>query len=405
MRKLKLWMNDIVFDGDNILFSAGQFNGLFKANIYEGEAELINSFPHELRTQVRLHSAAIKYKDEILFLPDLANEITLYNLKTNSFECLKFPYEEEQVKMPNCPKIIAAVLIDSYVYAFGSRYPIIIRYDFEKRQIKVYDEWIEAFKAYGYKEDSSFFCYDICKIGDSLFARTYQNDLIVEFNPMTENISFHQMGKSISRILCGSENKIWLFAEKDMCINAWHVGDNLMESTKLLHESNRDRQRFHCSIDLQNEIWLFSYFMEPILIIDKNSMLCKEMNLTAVEANKRNQNSLLGAVWFRKLYNDKLYFMSVLENKLYCFTDSEREEFSNNIYADRAKIKTYLLHEKRLEEQGIVTEQESNFLWGVKDDFGDWLDISVLQKINTQKHGKAEAQAGKKIYDLLINRG
>ncbi len=73
MGNYKLWMSDLVFYDDNeVLFSAGQFNGLFKADLRVGKAEFISPFPNERRLQSRLHSVAIKYKDEIIFFPDLS---------------------------------------------------------------------------------------------------------------------------------------------------------------------------------------------------------------------------------------------------------------------------------------------------------------------------------------------
>ena len=135
MRKQKLWASDIVFAEDNIFFSSGQFNGLFKAGLQGGEAEFINFFPYDSKLQSRLHGDAFKYNDEILFLPDLSEYITLYSIKNNNFVCMKFPVENKNPAMKYWPQVVGGIMIDSRVYAFGAKYPCVVCYDFETRKL------------------------------------------------------------------------------------------------------------------------------------------------------------------------------------------------------------------------------------------------------------------------------
>lgn len=370
MRKHKLWMNDIVFDEESIIFSSGQFNGLFRAGIYGGEAEFISFFPDDPKMQSRLHGDAFKYKDEILFLPDLSDYITLYNITQKNFTCMKFPVEDRNPTLQYWPKVVAGILVDSCVYAFGAKYPCVVCYNFETKQLKTYDEGIERFKMNGYKPETIFFSRDIYRVENSIFVRTYTNDVIVEFDIETEKFDFHPVEKQLLSDFCDEAERIWLLKEEE-------VG-----------------QDFQCSIFFKNKIWFFPYLSGSIMIVDAQSGKSNTMDLFEGDTNKRHQNDALGAVWFRKIYKNKLYFMSVLENKLYCFSDNEKEEFCTDIYADRNKIIKLLFPDKK----NFQEPRGEDSLWRINYDI---IDAVISEDWNKTEWKRDSIEFGKAIYDHL----
>lgn len=399
MGKYKLWMSDIAFNGEEIFFSAGQFNGLFKVNLRDGKADFIASFPKESRLQARLHSVAIKYKDEIIFLPDLSNYITIYNIRNNDFDNIEYPIKNRNEMMQYCPKIVSGILIGSCVYAFSAKDPCIICYDFEAKRLKVYNEWFEEFKMYGYRENTSFFCRDICQIGNSIFARTYQNNVIVEYNIKSEKITFHHVENQTSVVLCSDIDKVWLLEENGINIYTWDSQNCLLENMGLENNLESMGKKYQCSIKLQDEIWFFPFLHNSILIMDKTSKKLKIKNMFMINEDKRYENNLLGSVWFRKVYDDKLYFMSVLENKMYCFTDSDNKILCTDIYVNRTDINRYLFQEKKINSfRGVMQEEDS--LWGNTLKIDDFLDMIILYKSDKLKQEKNRGKIGTEIHKL-----
>ena len=361
MGNYKLWMSDLVFYDDNeVLFSAGQFNGLFKADLRVGKAEFISPFPNERRLQSRLHSVAIKYKDEIIFFPDLSKYITIYNVRNNAFLNIEYPIENKNSTMKYLPKIVSGILVGSSVYAFSSKDPCILRYDFHTRKLKVYHDWVDEFKSYGYKENTSFFCRDICQAGKSILARTYQNNVIVEFNIESEKVLFHQIEEKTAVVICGNEDKAWLISEEGTKLYTWNIKKRMLESIEPKKELKNIRN-YQCSVEFQGEVWFFPYLYRPVLILDQSSNKYKIKEMFNITVDEKYSDNILGSVWFKKVYNGNLYMMSVLENKIYCFSDSNCKVFCTEIYIDRTVRNKYLLQEKNMRHfSGIMLEEEDS---------------------------------------------
>lgn len=372
MRKHKLWMNDIVFDEESIIFSSGQFNGLFRAGIYGGEAEFINFFPNDPKLQSRLHGDAFKYKDEILFLPDLSDYITLYNITQKDFTCMKFPVEDENPTMQYVPKIVFGILVDSCVYAFGAKYPCVVCYNFETKQLKIYDEGIQRFEKNGYKAGTVFFSRNNYRVENSIFIRCYTNDdVIVEFDIEAKRFDFHRVEKLLLNDYCDEAERIWLLKEAV-------VG-----------------QKIQCNIFSKNKMWFFPYMPSSIMIVDVQSGKGDMLDLFESDMNKWYPDAALGVVWFRKIYEDKLFFMSVLENKLYCFNDNEQEEFRAEIYADRNEMVRLLISDKR---KLYEPKEEKRCLWKFNYNI---IDVVETDEWKNKEQNEEHIQFGKMIYDYL----
>lgn len=402
MKKYKLWTYDVVFYNDDMFFSTAQFNGLFKVNMHERKVKFINTFPNDLRTERRLHSAAVRYKDEILFWPDLSHHITLYNIINNNFYSFDYPLKISEEYMTLCPLVSTGLLIGACAYAFGSRYPCIIRYNFETRQLKVYDEWVEDFKKYGFKENTSFFRLNICQTGSSIFASTFHNNVLVEFDIKTEKVIFHQMKNHIQGILQSNKDMIWLLTEKGT-LDVWNKRDNSFETIDLGSDLKEMGKNLHCCANMPKEIWLFPYLYGSILVINKKDNKVKAKNLITIDEDERYVNDNLGIVWFNRVYKDKLYFMSVIENRLYCFAESGNEEFCIDILGDKAEIDKYLFQDQEMSlllEQNQV-EKGTDLLWRLTYDLDDWLDILVYAKPDKQKFKKPQVRYGEQIYEFL----
>lgn len=397
MRKYKLWMQDIVFTDDFMFFSSGQFNGLFRTSIHSGEAEFVGFFPNDSKIQARLHSDAFQYKDEILFLPDLSDYITLYNIKKNDFVCMKFPVESSDPAMKFIPKTVMGILCGSCVYAFGGKYPCIVCYDFETRQLKVYDEGLETYKRYGYKEGMFFFSPNVCRMNNKIFIGTNTDDVIVEFNPETGKSTFYHVGKLLSNVLCSESDRIWLLEKSAKCIYAWNTHDGILQSLEIKGDLKRAQQDYKCSAVLGNEIWFFPYLYLSglVMTVDKQSGRSDIKELFKVKNSIEHQNKLLGSVWFCKVHKNKLYFMSVLENKLYCYNDSNEQEFCMDIFTDRTKLMKLVFD--HFDWCGVEKEEEN--LWKIECDIIDRVMLGIREQPSEEK---SAPEFGKVIYSYLL---
>jgi len=82
---------------DSIWFSASNFNGLFKLNIYNLEIEFVHRFQYAEVNQALLHSGKIiHYNNELYIFPYYSNVIVSYNISTKEENIIEIPDVENE---------------------------------------------------------------------------------------------------------------------------------------------------------------------------------------------------------------------------------------------------------------------------------------------------------------------
>lgn len=334
MRKYNLRTQGIAFYHDKIYFSAIEFNGLFCVDKYGGEALFLSKFPDEGSNMRRLHSDVLQFGEELLFLPDLSNYITLYNIRTGDFTNFEYPIFADNI-FNGYPKVAAGIIVEQCAYCFGEENPCIIKFDFITHEMKVYVEWFQKYKEYGYREGVAYFCKDIGIIGKSIYAKTHHNGVILEFNTVTEEISFHLCSKLISSIICCDNNNIWYFGEEGQNISCWNIAEKTTRIVEFGKELQDIEKAYQCSAVTDSQIWLFPYLLSlPVLVLDKKREMFSKITIDVTEC--QGLSGILGYVYYRKMHNDCLYFMPVTNNRLYCINGKDGKEiYSADIYIDK----------------------------------------------------------------------
>ncbi len=336
-RKYNLNTSDIAFYNDKIYFSAQEFNGLFYADLNGGEAVLVSKFPDECNSAKRLHNVVLRYEDQLLFFPDLSNHLVLYDIKSGIFEKFAHPFPDDITEFGGTPKVATAILVGHCAYFMGERCPCIGKFDFKTRSITLFDNWFQEYMKYGYRKEATYFCKDIGIIKNSIFAKTHQNSVIIEFDTLTEKIFFHPVGKVLSSVLCCDENKIWFFREEGKNISCWDINNNTISNFELGQVLGDKECAYQCSVATKMEIWLFPYRLElPVLVFDKSTETFSKRIFDITE--KECFDIIPGYIRYRQIYNNCLYFMPIADNRLYCFSGEDGTElYSTDIYIDKDK--------------------------------------------------------------------
>lgn len=172
-----IWSDNWSLDGEKAWFMSGTMDILFCLDIKTRKTAWINSIPLIDDNTFRQHPRCLKYKDVIICLPDLANDIRCYHLSDNSWvsisidnpekvrigcsnawvvqerlyvvsiglkQVIELNLENECIsKYHNLPvkvsdKISGSVLIGNYVYIVGVSPVVIYKFDCIKKDIKIY---------------------------------------------------------------------------------------------------------------------------------------------------------------------------------------------------------------------------------------------------------------------------
>lgn len=78
-----LWFNDFYYEDNKLIFSAGNFNGLYEYLIKENKLTFLGTFKNENIFVKQLYGKVHRYKDKLIFTPLSAENIAAYDLKDN----------------------------------------------------------------------------------------------------------------------------------------------------------------------------------------------------------------------------------------------------------------------------------------------------------------------------------
>lgn len=144
---IELCMRDFVSENENtILFPSEYFNGLFRADLKTGNADLVGIFPGEDLYKESLYCSVHKYKNYILFVPSNGKQFCVYDMDEGLFQSIHSRKTSSKTYKYN-----ASILIGKYIYVFGGTVPEILRIDMETFQIKYYEGWLDKILQ-GWKE-------------------------------------------------------------------------------------------------------------------------------------------------------------------------------------------------------------------------------------------------------------
>lgn len=93
---VKQMFGDFVIVDNKIWFSSSVMNGIFCADVDGGYAKHVAVFPGDSPFQRRLYTGMYVYGDELIFIPHMAEKISVYNMSKKIFTQLEAPNSKRE---------------------------------------------------------------------------------------------------------------------------------------------------------------------------------------------------------------------------------------------------------------------------------------------------------------------
>lgn len=77
----KLWFNDFYQIENEIFFTAGNYNSLYKYSLIKHELEWLGVFENEKKYKPQLYGKIIKVLNKLFFIPQYAKSLGIYDLE------------------------------------------------------------------------------------------------------------------------------------------------------------------------------------------------------------------------------------------------------------------------------------------------------------------------------------
>lgn len=371
--------NDFVMNNGNIIFSSQEFNGLFRADIADGKSHLIDFFPEEDLCAEDLFLNMHRYNNFILFVPARGKNFVVYDCVNEKFQIILSGRESRIGGY----KYYASVLVEKYVYVFGFLLPEIIRIDMESMKVKYYDGWLEELYKYGQADRCGFFYKDVCRVENSLFGITAQNNTIIELDMKSDKIYFHPIGreKCIFKSLAWNQGFFWLL---DQSQGVLRVRKDNWDWCYLQEGNDTLDFWFPYSSVINSEVWVFSNLCGSIVKIN-----CIDLSISKTDKKE-----------FGYYYTKAVHNGSTL---LLCQTNYEMQIFE----PEKAIRQLRFYWENPIESyhrEHIRYQTESGKAAASKLPFGNLQAfISLSGAYNNEKRNEKGYEAGKRIYEHINN--
>lgn len=150
--KVKCDINCAVLYNNKVFFFLEEYNGLYSVDLKTKEIVCHGAIPWEDTVCYRLIESMVIYDDHIYMIPFNGGYLSVFNLKTNSYE------KKIDIRKGKTEGAFAASFIrNEILYIFGCTARTIVRYDIKKDCVYQWDEWLDEAKAFIFDEQDAFF--------------------------------------------------------------------------------------------------------------------------------------------------------------------------------------------------------------------------------------------------------
>ena len=150
--KVKCDINCAVLYENKVFFFPEEYNGLYSVDLATKETVFHGAIPWEDTVCYRLIESMVVYGDYIYMIPFNGVYLSVFNMKTNSYE--------KKIDIRNGKKegsFAASFIRNGMLYIFGCTAGTIVRYDIKEDSVYQWDEWLDDAKEFIFDDKDAFF--------------------------------------------------------------------------------------------------------------------------------------------------------------------------------------------------------------------------------------------------------
>lgn len=333
-----LWFNDFYFEDNKIIFSVGNFNGLYKYNINEKNLEFIGNFKNENILMKQLYGKVHRYKDKLVFTPLGAENIGIYDLKSGMFESILLPFPKVSCGFEG--KFLNSVIYDNKLFLFPGRVPYIAEYNFEKEKLIIHDNWYGEYNNKWGKKSSLLFGYDMVIIRDEIFLPSAHHNGLFRYclkENMYEFIEIPCECKNIFTLAYDGEY-FWCSTNNGKLLKL-NVNGRISEEIDIF-STYGVKGIFAYSVYDDGYLWLFLSQTSIVVKISSDDFVKDFEIIRYSQEEKEYTNLEYNTINFIKKMNNRIFFMSRCNREIKCICNAAIENYLEHIMDTTEYIET-----------------------------------------------------------------
>lgn len=341
---------------DKLFYFAGDANVLCSIHIKTGKVEFVDSLPDECADSPALISGIYVYKNALLCVPYMAEQIYMSDLEKGTGK--DFP-DIEAVRECN---YYNTFVVDQYCYMFPFTGNMMLKIDLENRNVISAYDTMKIYRQFSGRE-YRYFSYSGCyRMGDSLYMVMRDEPVIAEFHMASSKFDFYRIaGESPAYShLTGYRNNIYIVGS-DGKIYVWngesHTGGEVLRPELREEES----ERFKHSVICEKYLYLFKYIFSDEFIrinIETNQVEVISMDMLFRFNDPMN---------FMLMENSKFYFVS-RSQMLYCIDFITGNAQQMPLSLNKTEVDSFVSARLgELDKKVEKTIQEGKYVWSLEN--------------------------------------
>lgn len=235
----KNWNKDVGFDAgavlENILFfSDNTCNALISYDLTNNTKKYICGFPEERNdNQILLHKQCLKYKNEIIFIPNNADNVHIFDVRTSKLKVL--PIEKEKTLNYN---FCGGIIINNFLWIFpGNIQQKIIKINLSNYEICYKCNFYAALNKYVNLKQQAF--WKVCHHENNVYLALLHTNKIVKYNLEENKVDVIETDIENLDSIYEANGKIYVCTLKEE-VYIWDNKKNKINKCKLEYRLERE---------------------------------------------------------------------------------------------------------------------------------------------------------------------
>ncbi len=214
-------------DGENLYISCQMFNGMLRVNKETCQAEYICRFEKDSLIARVSHHKVYKYKQYMVFAPDYARGIYVYDLYEEKWEFVVVDSKRSQQN-----RCIDSIIVEDKLWLFYAyaEHPVVIL-DLNSFEVERFYGIAELFPEEIAKRKQAVFLSVFQKYENRIYGVIWKSPYIVEINLVTKEVAIYNIEALDSKITALAYDGInfWLVDNDEKCIIQWRKEQGIVE--------------------------------------------------------------------------------------------------------------------------------------------------------------------------------
>ena len=224
MNKHYVSFDGVYDDGETYFISSGSFNGMLNYNKKDSTIEYVTSFQNQEPYQGGLHHKVYKYEDNLVFTPNNAKGIHIYDTKHKKMYFHKL-FGTDEIRT----RCIDALLVEDKLWLFFAyaEKPVVI-FDLNTYEIKYFYGIIEKLPMDIRERKLQIFWCPMAKHREIVCGAIWNTSYIVKINMITQQVELCNVGEAhrgLSTLAYDGMN-FWFARLRDTSVYKWNEKDN-----------------------------------------------------------------------------------------------------------------------------------------------------------------------------------